>query len=53
MDNSLLIAERSKNMIEVLFSIIRPKPFDVHSKLIFNHVEKIWENITDIRLVFE
>lgn len=51
MNNFLFLTDKSNNMIEVLFSINKPKPFDVYSKLIFNHVEKLRENSTDVKLV--
>ena len=38
---------------EIIFGIVRSKPLDSDTKLVFYHVTKIWENETHIRFMFK
>ena len=50
MNHPIFFEEISKGQ---LFSIIRPKLFDIHTKLSFNKTEKIRNNTVNIRFMLK
>ena len=52
MNDSLLLKESCKGLIEVIFSIIKPQSLDFYSKLSTNHVVKGGKNCTYFKFIF-
>lgn len=53
MNNSFFLKIRKQNLIKVIFSIVRFELFYSHTKLGFDHVMKVWKDISHIIFLLE
>ena len=53
MNNSCFLKIRKQNLIKVIFSIVIFELFYSHTKLGFDHVMKVWKDISHIRFLLE